>query len=311
MPEWPIAPETVLRTYNTDGVPASGFHNVSKSELLQLFQAFGLPLETLSADRDYYINGSTGSDDNTGATSGTAFQTPQKLANVAMGLNFSGYSVRGILAAGSYSAGAEVTRPLINAQDESLEFYGNPADPATVSIATTSGAGFSATKGAQFRVSGIKSACVYNAYAYGQNSKITLDNFLSEGVSIGNSVHVYARKQGEIEVRNSPLFFYGAGTPDAYLLASHGGVIWLEDAPMQVVTSGTVAVASAYALTGGEITAFGSTTDFSLGGGVTVTGKRHVARAAVIQVIGKTTSFFPGTDAGTTPDGGQFLTAAT
>jgi hypothetical protein len=310
MGEWPIDPAQVYRTYETDGVPSSGFHWPDQEEIIQLFQAFGLPLETLSQDRDYYVNPSTGNDANTGATAGTAFQTPQMVANKAMEINFNGHFIQGNMADGTYSSGAQVTRALIGSPVEGLEFIGNGANPENVIIDNPVGFGFAATHGARYRVSNCKVKAVYNAYAEDAGSKITVANFLSDAIAAGNTVDLYARRKGEIQVKDSSVAFYGSGSHESLMQGTHGGTVWLDNANMIIAENLSVTIALAYALTLGEITAFGSAVAWS--GAGTVTGKRYRARGnAVIQAIGKDANFFPGSIAGTTDEGGQYMTAPT
>lgn len=60
-------------------------------------------LETLTADRTYYVNSATGNDNNNGLTAGTAFATIQKAIDVAIGLILNGYTITVLVADGTYN----------------------------------------------------------------------------------------------------------------------------------------------------------------------------------------------------------------
>lgn len=263
----------------------------------------------LTAARTYYVR-TDGSDSNTGLvnTAGGAFLTLQKAANVIMDtLDLAGYVVTVQIADGTYTAGVIWDRPTVGAKIVGgVVFSGNGATPANVVVADVTGPGFQADgNGCNFSVAGMTIACVYDLYAiYGGQIHVQAGSVVLDGVAVGASIYAYATRFGYIEFEGDT-FLNGAGTPEAILEATHLGNIRIATGVQGLTGAMTSTVAFAYSLTGGDITVTGGASFFQISGGIV--GNRYLVTAAVIQWSGGGALSFPGTVAGATTFGGQYV----
>ena len=256
--------------------------------------------ELLSANRTYYVR-SDGSDTNTGLANSTggAFLTLQKAANVVFGtLDLSGYSVTVQVADGTYGGGVTQNSPQVGAGD--VSFVGNTTTPANCLIHVTSGNPFLANGGStKFSVDGfeLRTTTSGNCVEAVGGAVITIGPKVNFGPCATR--HVVAARAGQIIVSTGYAISGGAS---AHFYAENAGIIFSNNDTF--VLSGTPAFSSfCQALTGGNMRITGAT--FS---GTGATGMRYNASGnAVVNTNGGGASYFPGSGAGATASGGQYL----
>jgi len=258
--------------------------------------------ELLVANRTYYVR-TDGSDSNSGLanTSGGAFLTVQHALDACNGLDFGGYKVTVSVGAGSFSG--KVTIPaLVGVTDSSkLEIAGAGAASTTLTYAGAyidstlyaSGSGIKATISSLKVVNsyGSSAGCAINAEAGAQI-------VIGSGVEIGQTGWIALRAQTNgviiaisgLTVSSNAVNIFGV---------QFGGYVELTG----TFALGTRTVtATAAAETTGVI--FANAATFT----GTVTGSRYSAiGGGVIQTNGGGASYFPGSSAGSTATGGQYL----
>ncbi|WP_316189390.1 hypothetical protein [Bradyrhizobium sp. SZCCHNS1054] len=274
------------------------------------FQIVNSGVTVLATNTSYYVNPSTGSDSNNGLTAGTAWSTLQHAANwIQKNLDFAGYTVTVYCADGTYTAGASLNG-LCRGQTgpSSLLFQGNHATPTNCPIQLSSSGqiAFNAVNGAQFSADGFYTLNMGGTYGqhintYGAGSIIQGGawNFGPCGSSGLSGGHVEAAAGSTIYL-NSNYTISGGG--NAHIVTSSAGQI--SAAGLTVTVTGTPAftVAFASAQFCGSIFVQGST---YVGA---VTGSRYYLNAnGVIWTNGAGVNLFPGSTAGTTASGGQYL----
>lgn len=263
--------------------------------------------DILTVDRVYYVNADTGSDGNTGLSSGQAFETFQRAVDAAAALNLNNYSVFIQLedATAKYDSGDWTYIAGVGSRgrgpESQLVILGNPTNPENVVVTGTLAA----------------LAVEHNA----------IETHLG-GVTIENGVAVGAG--GDlIIVRDGPVIFAAATGPHA--LATLGGTFGIWDANYEI--AGGSAVAHFYAEDRASIRYLG------IGGTIPVTGtpdfgffayasslasidmgpvpptfdgaatgfRYSVDFNAVIKVAGEGVDYFPGDSEGGLDDtGGQY-----
>lgn len=126
----------IWRNYDTDGVPSSGAHKVSKSDMRAWMANAETFREVLAGNRILYVR-PDGNDSNTGLanTSGAALLTIQAAWNKAAALDAGGKSVVIQVADGTYTDGLIASGPVLNAGN--IYIWGNTATPANVIISST------------------------------------------------------------------------------------------------------------------------------------------------------------------------------
>jgi len=255
--------------------------------------------ERLTAARNYYVNGSTGSDSNSGLASGTAFATIQKAVDVVSGtLDLATYTVTINVAAGTYT-GAVILKPLVGRG--SVVILGDTTTPSNCVISTTSATaitcavggwdlrGFktvTTTAGHHISADGGECLLYVRQWEFGAAA-----NFWNH-VDCANSARVWLLANYSV-----------SGAAYAHVAAQSGGNIQLNNLGTIVVSgSPTMGYCFALASRSGGIISGGSTT-FS----GAVTGTRYIADMnGTIQTFGAGASHFPGSVAGTTATGGQY-----
>lgn len=255
--------------------------------------------EKLSGNRTYYVR-TDGSNSNNGLTntSGGAFLTlGYAYLIVLQSLDLNGYTVTIKVADGTYTAGINASGPLVGGG--ALVIEGNTATPANCIINATSANAFSAAYSASFTVKGFKittttaGSCIYALY----NGIIYFDkiNFgacaashmtASDGgrimstlvssytISGGAVSHVHAYAMGEISIGYNTITVTGTPAFSVYFAGTAVGFISFE----------------------------GST--FSGG----ATGTRYLShKNGVIDTNSAGSTFLPGSVAGSTATGGQYI----
>lgn len=253
----------------------------------------------LAAARTYYV-ATTGSDSNDGLSSGAPFLTIQKAVNVASMLDNGGYDITIDVENGTYT-GQVVLKSFVGSGK--IIITGDTTTPANVLVTV---AGSSPT-----------------IYALGVSGTYEL-----EGLEIrqtGTHSSVYAGSNTYLEIDRCRF-----GTSGFYCIqAEIGAIVWVTgncwlsgncagfagglEHGMVVVVGITLTVSASITVSSQFVGAdylgiidFRSTT-ITLSGGVTVTGKRYAGTTnSVILSNGGSSTYFPGTVAGTTATGAQY-----
>ena len=254
--------------------------------------------EVLSTVREYYVDGSLGSDSNDGLSSGSgAFATLQKAYNTLLQLDTNGYRVDVYIADGTYTAGLQVSQSWTGGGI--VRFIGNTTTPSNVVISTTSNSFLiEATLPAELRLYGMKISSSSGSTIYHTGvGKLglyyieygTCSNFhnlvTSTGaivsivtdytISGGASRHFYVRQGAQLSVQ-SGITVTLSGTPSFGIYADVDLVAQLSQAGASFSGSAT--------------------------------GTRYrVQSNGVINTNSGGATYFPGDAAGSTSTGGQYL----
>jgi len=261
------------------------------------------PREVLTANRTYYVL-TTGSDSNTGLanTSGGAFLTIQKAIDTVAALDTNGRNVTIQVGAGTYT-GTLFLPYVPGAKAATLQIVGDTTTPSNCLISCTSvfSAIQSAGCGNGWYVRGFKiqtTTTGYCVYAGDQLSTIYLGENDYGGVPSGYS-HISARYGGRIAIQTGYTISGGA---NSHIITNEAGILTLSGT-VTVTLSGTPAFSQAFAYALGlSIIEFGSTTWSG-----SATGSRYKSNQnSIINTFGQSTSWLPGSTAGSTATGGLY-----
>lgn len=260
--------------------------------------------DVLRANRTYNVS-TTGNDTSDGLTTATAFLTVQAAVNAALALDFNGFTVTIQVADGTYADRVVVSGLGVGqGGPENLIIQGNMTTPANVVFnynATGSVICARALYGGMFCIQGVSfsnnSGCVASLQSAG-TSIIQVQNCLF-GTS---NYQLYAHSSGVIEIIGS----YGInGGAAVHIEAESTGVVLYRASGVTVTLTGTPAFSSAFvrAYTLGYIEAAYAPTFTGA-----ATGQRYNAAVnGVINGFGGGSSTFPGSIAGATATGGQYV----
>ena len=272
----------------------------------------------LNQPRDFYVNGTTGSDtvyDGTAATvSGVQgpFQTIEKALATMQKYNLGGFYITIHIADGTYATTAEhgIVMPLPNGSG-TVQLIGNTTDPRQVSIVNTaSGSALLCNSGGDYNLMGLSlGATNYspvdlgNGIWVGGSSNVVISNcnFNSVPSSTGGA-HIFCA--GGFVGIYGPTTISGSG--GAHWEVGNGGTIVTQGAPLPTLS--VLAPVSfqwfVKATTGGALNLGYA----SITGAGNVTGSKYNAIGnGVIDSRGLGVSYLPGSAAGTTASGGQYL----
>ncbi len=260
-------------------------------------------LNTLTANYDLYVNTATGNDSNNGLTPGTAKKTIQAAVTTAWTFPPSQYTITIHVADGTYTE--SVLTPSI--PGPATVITGNVASPSNVVVNTSAGNSFTVTGPNTLTVKDLRAtnSAVNSALFCATNgANMVTSNTVSGSVTSSGWVFL-ANGSGTVTV-GSHNFNASAGHAFAAYrvgnLVLAGGVVFTVSANITMTGS-----AFALANSGGsiEVPATGTPT-FNLGA-FTVTGTRYFATLnGVINTQGQGATYFPGTVAGSTSQGGQY-----
>lgn len=252
--------------------------------------------EVLAANRTYYVR-TDGSDSNTGLanTAGGAFKTIQKAVNVALALDCATYVVTIQVADGTYSETVTVGSPMLSGR---LNITGNLTTPTNVIVNGVSDC---------FVVSGYATATVRGfrlnpatgrSCLYMNSTGILLWDTIDFGATTG--YHIQCLGLGTIQGTAGQAYSI-SGNAVRHMYAARNGLIVVTG--MTVTLNGTPAfTAFAYSDAASQILGFSNTYSGS------ATGARYSANHnSVIDTRGGGASYFPGSSAGSTSNGGLYL----
>ena len=260
--------------------------------------AFVTARERLTANRTYYV-ATTGSDSNTGLTVGSPFLTIQKAFDVVFNnLDVNNKTVTIQIADGTYTAGVLITYPHVGGG--SIIVNGNSGTPANVIVSTTSSSCFWADGGARFQVQNLEMRTTTNGIcvrASLANSQITL----GAGVRFGTCAqyHIFANYSGYVLF--SADYSIVGGVTTAHMYSNNAGMITCTS--KTVTITGTPAVGTFALVDSASIAILFSNTYSGA-----ATGTRYSATTnGVINTNGGGAAYLPGSVAGSTGTGGQYV----
>jgi hypothetical protein len=255
--------------------------------------------EKLAAARTYYVNASTGNDNNSGLTSGTAFATIQKAFDtVANTLDLNGNNVTIQLAAGTYGAGGQVFAPWIGVGNVTL--LGDATTPSNVVVpGITVGASPNTvvgSNGARLFVSGIR---------------LTSGITATEGSLISiNGPMEYAMTGNQITAqRFSTVYIFAGYTISSggiahYNATTNGAII--STSAITVTLTGSPVFTTGFGFAGRQSRVVIFATTFS--GATGASSPRYSLKSGgLVDVNGQGTSYLPGTVAGTNDGTGIYV----
>jgi hypothetical protein len=253
----------------------------------------------LLASGNVYVNGGTGNDVTGNGTLSLPWATIQHAAlAVQTGYDLAGHTMTINVAAGTYTAGAALTGPIVGANGPgSLIVQGAGSGSTTVSVSAANC--FSAALGAAFTVNGFTLTAT-GSVATGfcivsqSNAAITLGTDIV--FSTAGNAHISADINGLV-------------TGSTYGITGGAGSHWNEGKGLITMNPGTVTLTGTPTFTGAF--AIGA-----LGGLMEVTATSFVGSAtcprysvtlnSVIYTNGAGGTYFPGSAGGTTGTGGQY-----
>ena len=257
--------------------------------------------DALQQTLNYYVN-PLGSDNNDGLanTAARAFLTIQgaldRLSTFPRDANkpSAGLSAKIYLADGTY---AEVVKPRSMSAFESVRIIGNATTPTNVIISgTTDAINASAYVGTAYS---IESCRLVAASGYGIRCENGNElSFVGVDFNTATAAHIYANNGGTIECAGN--YTISGGSPYHILATGNGTVDYGSAAITVTVTANVTFSAATVRLKNASVATINSgNVTWSLGA-FTVTGKRFdVTELSVLNTYGGSTSYIPGTVAGT------------
>jgi len=252
--------------------------------------------ETLTANRTYYVDASSGSDSNDGLSSGAgAFASVQKAIDVTAGLDLSIYDVTISLADDSYAP--FVLKPCVGAGKVTI--LGNTSTPANVAISESSGGDVvsdgTGTKGTVYVLNGMKLSSSASGRLIAALNPGTSLQFLNLDFGAG-SFHMLISRAFVTATGDYAI----SGGANRHVQASYGGEFYTNS--ITVTLTGTPAFASAFV--GGSVQARVSYINCTFSG--SATGSRYNSDT-LTAIVASTSGTLPGDSAGSTSNGGQYV----
>lgn len=258
---------------------------------------------TLVANRTYYVR-TDGSDNNDGLSnaSGGAFQTIQKAINVVAALDISIYTVTiqlvNTASPSTFTAGCVVTGPWVGSG--SVILAGDATTPANTIISTATW-GVLVQNGGRLHVRNFK---VQTSAVSGISAQTGGQIKNLGGIEFGTCsfAHWDARDQGIIYGDYGAGAYKISGGAQAHFYAATGGQHAIR--ATTITLTGTPAFSLGFAYL--ESLSIGQLDGLTFSG--SATGSRYgLTTNSVIQTYGGGASYFPGSSAGSTATGGQYL----
>jgi hypothetical protein len=287
--------------------------NPSNTDLTQLLKAiFGIfNSNKLTAPQHYYVNTATGSDNNNGTSTGTAFKTIQRAVNQSSAFNLNGFSVTISVADGTYG---KIFLPAVNGTG-SIFIQGNSAIPGNCIIHSNAGAAVTFA-GSPYYMDGFRfesdapdpagSSPGVGIWGVGGNLQLCPGG--------GTAVEFGVCAEAHILLAQSVLSIAGgtvriAGNSPRHIMSSNGS--WCFTGPT-TASRPTLVIPAAISMSGSFIFATAGATATVLyagfSGAANVTGAKYAADTnGVIQTGGSGINYYPGSVAGSTSTGGQYL----
>lgn len=275
------------------------------------FQLVGAPLRLLTANRDYYVNPATGSDANAGDLA-HPFATVQHALDIVQTFNMNGYDVTVHMAdylAGTY---APFNVNQINGAGN-LIIVGNDTYPERCVVSNDVGGSAVKVFSRNVILHGFRVQAAASIYGDpGIGLRVAGGHVVAWNIDLGACAyaHVNVESAGFLvfagQVTNPAYFVRVTGASPITFQATSGATLQFQRPILTIVatfTSTTFARAEMGQISGDGIGVFSTINNPG-----NISGQRYQALAnGVINTGGLGASYFPGTVAGTTPSGGQYL----
>lgn len=250
----------------------------------------------LTANTNLYVNASTGNDTNSGLSPAAAVQTITKAVAIAKTLDCYGFNLTIVVADGTYNENVVIDRIPLGVGTFTL--IGNTTTPANCVINGGSGNCISIGLGVEIYVRGFK---------------VTTSGGFAHGLKVDRNAFVFT---GNMDFGSCTGMHIDLGTHAAIYLAYNyaitggavghlhvGGPGQMIANPITVTLTGTPAFTAYFCgVANGNVTVPGMT---FVGA---ATGPRYLChKNGLIDVTGGGTSYFPGSTAGSTATGGQYI----
>lgn len=257
----------------------------------------------LAGNLNLYV-ATTGSDSNDGLTSGTPFLTIQHALNIIYdNYDLNGFMVQVNVGSGSFGTGARCAGFPVGATVTAtpISIVGNGSGNTTWNAG--SGDTFTASLGAQVQLSAMTIKSVAgNGISVIQAAVAGLGADVIFGLCGVN--HIGNGAGGKFVSNGEPYSISDSATVGAHIGCSFGGLADVSGSTVTVINSVSFATAFMNANTLGSINAVSMT----FAGSGTVTGLKYDATSnAVINTAGGGAGYFPGSVAGSTATGGQYI----
>ena len=251
--------------------------------------------ETLTANRTYYVNASTGSDSNDGLSSGNAFATLQKAADVIWGtLDLYGFDVTVDIANGTYTSNLALSGRLTG--KGTVTFSGDTTTPSNVLI-STSGHCIDAGEAAEVTVEGVKFTSSANGAIFCESAIVHVRE-----VDFGtvDDRHMDARRGGTIFCDTN--YSITGGGKNHFYAVEMGMIV---AGGRTVTITGTLNFSNAFTF-GQNLSYLRCNAMTFSGDAASTTGTEYlIQKISACNIGGATVSgYFPGDSAGSTSDGG-------
>lgn len=300
---------TIKTSVNLIGVPTAPTATAGTSSTQIATTAFvaAASLLILTAPLNLYVS-TTGSDANPGSIN-SPFLTLQRAWNyIVSNVNANGFGITINVANGTYTAGITASgMPIgVNASN-SISFIGNIGTPSNVLISTTTGPCFSAMNNATLVVNGFRLAASGTATDF-TNPGYGLSTVLGGSIYFNNLVfgpctnaHISSSSGGYISVSQAGANYTINGGASEHIVAA-GGNCAIVDGTCTLVGSPTF-LYFVYSSNCSTVDIYNMT--FPGSGSV---GQKFIALLnGVIVTSGAGSSYLPGSVAGTTQTGGQYV----
>jgi hypothetical protein len=293
--------KAVLDTAPTLANPIVGTQSARDNSTKAASTAYvdGATRDKLTADRTYYVR-SDGSDSNTGLanSAGGAFLTIANAIAVVAALDISIFNVTIQLGSATWSTAVTVSAPWVGSGVVTLK--GDTTTPSNVVLSGANAVTVNNT-GSNLTISGVTISGSSNGLVAAAGGRIVVG---TNCVFAGSPSGAHMRTNGagsSIDIQTSGGYSITTGAGQHFLASPGGSFAGFNNA---ITLSGTLA-----------FTTFASCDRLgliSMGGctftGGTITGTRYsVASNGVINTAGGGASFFPGSSAGTSTTGGQYI----
>ncbi len=271
---------------------------------------FSSPRTKLTGPLDLYVAASGGSDSNSGLTSGAPFATPAHAIAVAQNnYDTQGYRITINFLDGSYSSQMSVIGGLVGAGP--LTFKGNLGNPSNVVLNVVNGCCFNIGTGANLEIAGgftlqaSGTAAGQGAAIYEGSPGTSISYATQGGIIFGACAvaHVLPQVGSEIVIGGN---YTISGSAPCHFAAINGGTI-SNFGSATITLAGTPAFSNAFAIAVGS----GSNLAISSGNvgfsGAAAGQKYNASVNGAINTNGGGASFFPGSIAGATSNGGTYV----
>jgi hypothetical protein len=269
----------------------------------EVFRSLGGWREVLAGNRTYYVR-TDGNDTNEGRENSAAgaFATLTKAWTVIRDtLDLAGFVVTVQIGDGTYTTGLVATGQIVGAAGaSSVVFQGNNATPGNVVINPTSASAVSASQGAVFTLKDCELRTTTSGqciHGIGSGTRIEISN-LRFGACAGN--HMLGQAGTQINAVGNYAIVGGA---DRHWYVSEAGGL-INASGRTITLTGTPAFSQQFALADNNASIVAVSVTFS----GTATGTRYIAqRNGTINTGGGGANYLPGSLAGSTNTGGQYV----